>query len=857
VTAPATTSTVIAPVTGPRPLFGGYALVAIVAAWIAGIALHFITPLSAITIFTWLVLAPFPLALWLIAAFMARRAAARFTSAASSEARWWRIALVVGLIGFWVALGAARATWADPANNPLAVSRFASSTSGSKLIVQGLVAAEPDLRSGYRLLTVDTSQVSTDNGKSWQKASGEIEATIYGPDDWFAPAYGDTISLTGKLKPAGSAPPGILARMSNAQASVLARGGGNPVLAWLFDLRVQLAQSIQRSLPEPEAALLIGILLGLKTPTLRARLPLFTATGTIHLVVPAGLKVSTLAELTSYAVRRLGQWPRTIAALLAVATYAALGGGGPAAVRAAIMGALLALAPALGRAYNVFTAIAIAAGIMTLTDPLLIADAGFQLTVLATLGLPLLVPPVQRRLARWLGAIPRFPATHAIAELLAVTIAAQLATLPVLALTFHQFSLIAPIANLLTVPLLAPLLVLGALLALAGLFGGVAGLIALALSWVLWPLLWFVDSVITICANLPAASFTVPDLPGIVAWAYYAALAGMLWWLLPWLRKRRSRSASSALPTTTAQHTGGHIRLARGALVGVLLLALVGACGAAAPVLTDHAAHLYFLDVGPGGEAALLRLPSGVTALLNGGPDGPTLEAALSGKLPFWQHTLDLAVLTDPRSGDVRGLQDAATHFTIAHSADAGMLHPGKDYLAWLDATAHAGATHSIVRAGSVIHLDSDTLLRALAPLPQLYPPGDGSTDASNDLILRLETPGLRVLFLGSADDYALDALAYANQPLAADVVEMALPPGAPLNLDGPLGAVLALAHPHLIVINDAPVAPTSKTAKRAAAVDWWGSDSDAASTLGAQILRVDLAGTVELSGGANGWTLG
>jgi hypothetical protein len=67
---------------------------------------------------------------------------------------------------------------------------------------------------------------------------------------------------------------------------IVDREGGNPLLARLFDLRLALAQAIQHALPEPEAALLIGILLGLKTPVLRSRLALFTATGTSHRVVP-------------------------------------------------------------------------------------------------------------------------------------------------------------------------------------------------------------------------------------------------------------------------------------------------------------------------------------------------------------------------------------------------------------------------------------------------------------------------------------------------------------------------------------------------------------------------------------------
>ncbi len=70
---------------------------------------------------------------------------------------------------------------------------------------------------------------------------------------------------------------------------------------------------------------------------------------------------------------------------------------------------------------------------MTAVEPFVLYDAGFQLTALATFGLPLLVPPIQRRLAILLR---RLPAGVVAAELLAVTVAAQLATLPVLATSF-------------------------------------------------------------------------------------------------------------------------------------------------------------------------------------------------------------------------------------------------------------------------------------------------------------------------------------------------------------------------------------------------------------------------------------
>ncbi len=114
------------------------------------------------------------------------------------------------------------------------------------------------------------------------------------------------------------------------------------------------------------------------------------------------------------------------------------------------------------------------------------------------------------------------------------------------------------------------------------------------------------------------------------------------------------------------------------------------------------------------------------------------------------------------------------------------------------------------------------------------------------------------MLLLGDADAYALDALLGSGETLTADVVTLALPPGAPLDLSGPLGAVLAAAHPRLIVICDAPTTKTvAAKAAQAAANDPWANDADAGQQLGALVYRTSAAGAISLSGGANGWSLG
>ncbi|HEY7091974.1 MAG TPA: ComEC/Rec2 family competence protein [Ktedonobacterales bacterium] len=494
----------------------------------------------------------------------------------------------------------------------------------------------------------------------------------------------------------------------------------------------------------------------------------------------------------------------------------------------------------------------------------MIYDAGFQLTVLATFGLPLLVPPIQRALAAPFRALP---GVVVVAELLAVTIAAQLATLPVLAVTFHQVSLIAPIANLLTVPLLAPLLIVGATLAVLGLTMALGQPIllgaTLALGWVAWPLLWYVDRAIELCAAQPFAAFTVSDVPALVISAYYAVLALAVWGIPSLIRRLRQRGYEamkgdeSVSALQQIPHKAGHVRIGGRVMVSLALVAVLASAGAALPALANDAtARLDFLDVGPGGEATLLRLPSGVTVLINGGPDGTGLSAALASRLPFYQRSLDLLVLTDPRAGDARGLEDAAGRFSVGQAADAGMLHPASEYIAWLDALKGQGTKRTQIHQGDTLWLDGQSRLSVLAPPQELYPDSSDTTTATNDVILHLETPGLRVLLLGAADDLALDALAGSGQSLAADVVAVALPPGTPIDPQGPLGTVLKMAHPRLVVVTNAPGGTSAQTALRNAST-LAPDDEEAASELNALITRVFTSGSIALRGDANGWTLG
>jgi ComEC/Rec2-related protein len=209
-------------------------------------------------------------------------------------------------------------------------------------------------------------------------------------DDPYGAHYGDTVNLQGNLlAPLPHSPPAIFASMNFPRLTVR-QSGGNPIIGALYRLRTTLATIIERSLPQPMAALLIALVLSLRTPALKSLIPAFNATGTAHLIAPSGFKVTILAGLIAGATKRFskrrgqqfqrllpaekreGNWQRLLATglvIVSIAGYTFLSGGGPAAIRAGIMGVVLVIAPRFGRVYNFYTAIALSALLMSLFDP--------------------------------------------------------------------------------------------------------------------------------------------------------------------------------------------------------------------------------------------------------------------------------------------------------------------------------------------------------------------------------------------------------------------------------------------------------------------------------------------------------
>jgi len=240
--------------------------------------------------------------------------------------------------------------------------------------------------------------------------------------------------------------------MPSAKLVRVASNPGDPLHAMLFGLRHAVIAAIDRALPEPQAALLLGVVFGYRAALPRPLEQQMIASGLIHIVVISGLKVSLLARIVQQAIGRLAPRAAPLIAAGAMVVYALLAGASAAALRAAAMGVLVVIAGRLRRDSHVFVSLAVTGAIMLGLKPGLAHDVSFQLSFAGTAGIAAMTDGIAARLA-WMPAIVRDP--------FAATMAAEAATWPLMLANFHQLSVVAPAANALVLPLLPAIMVLG------------------------------------------------------------------------------------------------------------------------------------------------------------------------------------------------------------------------------------------------------------------------------------------------------------------------------------------------------------------------------------------------------------
>jgi competence protein ComEC len=386
--------------------------------------------------------------------------------------------------------------------------------------LRGLVVNEP-VEGPKSSLRVSINEVKT--AESWTPLSGQ--AVVY-PGGYVGARYGDLLEITGKLEQPGGdqgsdyanylARQGVEAVVWYPRLKVVASNQAGPIYGPIYALRGRVEEVLKASLPDPEASVLVGLLTGKRSSIPASLTAAFASTGTSHILAISGWNITIVGGVLLLAGRRFLGRRAIFVAILGLILYSVFVGGSPSVVRAAVMGLLYFVATLYGRRADALTSLLLAGALMSLWDPFVLWDVGFQLSFLATLGLIVLVPTLDRLLVR----LPRF-----LAESLSVTLAAQLLTMPLIAVYFSQVSLVAPLANFLVLPALPTVMLLGALTALAGLAFPPLGV---AIGWLTWLVVTYVARTVELASQLPAATLSLEAVPLPAIWVYYFVLALVL-----------------------------------------------------------------------------------------------------------------------------------------------------------------------------------------------------------------------------------------------------------------------------------------------------------------------------------------
>jgi competence protein ComEC len=636
--------------------------------------------------------------------------------------------------------------------------------------------------------------------------------------------------------------------LDDARATGRRRGG----LAHVLDVMRERAQrAVAAGLPPPEAALARGMVLGQDEAIAEGVREDFRASGLAHLLAVSGQNVMLLVALALplLAVAGFGPRGRGVALLGLVALYVPLAGAGPSLQRAGVMGAAGIAAMTLSRPASRWYALLLAAAATLALNPRACEDPGWQLSFAAVVGILCLGVPLGRAFTRaaigLLAAPPppgaalpgaaaerhttlrsrlpelRLALARGLGEGAAITLAATLATAPLLAHHFDAVPVAGLPANLLALPAVAPAMWLG--MVKAGL-GVVAP--ALPVDWLaaaLGPLtrlpVAYIGRLAELFAQLPGGQLSppLPSRAGVpLAYALLAlavAAVRFAWRRLgghPEARGARGRPRPRAL------------RLAVGAAAAAaVVLVAVRVLGPAPPPDT---LTVRFLDVGQG-DATLVQHPDGSAVLFDAGPP----EAGTARLLRrAGVRELTAVVATHASRDHHGGLVEVLERFEVGLLLDGGDETNDPAFRAALARAARESVR--IVPATAPMTLRAGGLtIRVLSPPPR--PPGPAPEDPNPRAVVAIVSAGEFDLFLSA------DAESEVLLPLELpDVEAMKVPhhgsedPGLPELLDHLRPQLAAIE----VGVNTYghPAPPTLAALERA----------------GVRVYRTDRDGTVTLS---------
>jgi competence protein ComEC len=765
-----------------------------------------------------------------------------------------RLSVLAALLVLGTCAGSWRASQSVLPAGPGTVSGLLSSK--SEVVIRGTVLDDPRPKADRQQVVLESIQADGQAAKgrilAWIPRAVDIatgdrllfRARLEEPQDFDGFGYRAFLARQG----VGAIARTFAATVTGHEAFGLAAGAAR--------LRGTLVGGLNTIVPEPEASLGAGILLGVRSSIDPAVSASFATAGLTHVVAISGWNIAIVGALVARLLeglrRRMGGRllvePLTA---MAIGGYVVLVGSSPSVIRAALMAGALMIGRQAGSRSHAASALLLAALAMLLVAPSVLWDVGFQLSLLATAGLILFGAPIERRLHRLPGWLR---------EPVALTLAAQLTTLPVILATFERVSLVAPVANVLVVPLVPLVMLASAVAAVVGVVGSAIQLPFLtdATSWFAGGSAWLGLRLMILAgsgaAALPLAALPVAA-PGWLAVIWYPGLV-LLW--------RRASRHSLDEPATAEPRplvplpwpSRSRMVLARlalrlswllGALAkpgGILLVLTATLAITTLATLPDGRLHVIVMDVGQG-DGILVVTPTGRSMLVDAGPDPDQTLRQLGAVMPWWRRSIDVLVLTHPHQDHVGGFPEVLRRFRVATILDSGRPYRNPTYDRFLELSrAEPGATYRLARAGQRIDLDPRTTFDIWYPsTADAARPLLGADINNASIVGLLQVGGFTALLTGDAKAPVEELMARRSLFRSIDILKVGhhgsssgTAPGFVSQLKPAAGLIsVGVGNPYG---HPAPI--TIRTLRAA----------------GVQVLRTDLDGAIAVETDGASWTV-
>lgn len=321
---------------------------------------------------------------------------------------------------------------------------------------------------------------------------------------------GNRVLVKGKIYPI-RAKPGY--QISYANVEILSNSQ-----PFLVQTKQILYSGADKALDQTTAGFIKGILIGARSSLPQAAQDTLNSIGLSHVVAVSGYNLTIMVVLLQRLLRKKWLWGSLVLSLGLVWSFTLLTGGSASIVRAAIMATAFLVASYYGRPLSIFTCISLTAAITLLANPAAaIEDIGWQLSFLSLTGIVILTPIIQK-------ALPK--KTKLLSELIAVTLAAQIATIPYVLYLFGSYSLLALLSNFIVMPIIPLLMLVGFVAALAGIFfPNYAYILGQPINWAVGELFKFLTY---LQAQQGFVVTNKPQITALVIWYLCLAIFGTI-----------------------------------------------------------------------------------------------------------------------------------------------------------------------------------------------------------------------------------------------------------------------------------------------------------------------------------------